>query len=114
MYAIFVNVLIRQLIENTVSIYALSVVVNVVLAEKLMMDILTDISVHMEKIMKVLVKKKIPTLKGKKAPVKGKIYEVLDYDHRRNMALIKEGSHYSWLFVNQKRVHENEAEIIEN
>ena len=63
--------------------------------------------------MKIKIIKTFPVADGR-SPKKGKIYDVIDYNKKRNMAYIKVGKKSVGVFVNQKRQHDNEAEIIED
>ncbi len=63
--------------------------------------------------MKIRMIKTFPVRKGH-SPKKGKIYDVVDYDHKKNMAYIKVGKKTVGVFVNQKRKNDNEADIVED
>ncbi len=63
--------------------------------------------------MKIKIIKTFPVAKGH-SPKKGKIYDVIDYDHKKNMAYIKVGKRTVGVFVKQKRKNDNEADIVED
>ncbi len=63
--------------------------------------------------MKIRMIKTFPVAKGR-SPRKGKIYDVVDYDYKKNIAYIKVGKKTVGVFVNQKRKNDNEADIVED
>ncbi len=63
--------------------------------------------------MKIRMIKTFPVAKGR-SPQKGKIYDVIAYDYKKNIAYIKVGKKTVGVFVNQKRKNDNEADIVEN